>query len=150
MTTEAEQRARVVAEAHTWVGTPYRDMGEVKGPHGGTDCAKLLKLVYHNAGLIPPIEVGAYSPQWFLHQDAELYMGRVKEHAREIAETEAKPGDVVLYKIGRCFAHGAIIIDPGWPAIIHAHVGSRMVVRGRGLDGHLGKPKRERKFFTLW
>ena len=37
------QRQRVVAEAETWLRTPYHHMGRIKG--GGIDCPTLLAEV---------------------------------------------------------------------------------------------------------
>ena len=61
-----------------------------------------------------------------------------------------KPGDVVLYKIGRCFAHGALIVEPGWPEIIHAHFAARRVRRANGLNPQLRTRVLERRFFSLF
>lgn len=148
--TEAEARAAIVREALEWRGTPYHDSGRVKGPNGGTDCAQLIALVFSRVGVIEDFPIPHYSPQQFLHSDAEDYMRTVKTFAREIPESEAKPGDVVLYKLGRAFGHGAIIIDPGWPHIIHAWAPARMVVRGDGLQEMLGARWRERRFFSAF
>jgi cell wall-associated NlpC family hydrolase len=30
------------------------------------------------------------------------------------------PGDIVLYRFGRCISHGAIVL--AWPQIIHAYI----------------------------
>ena len=46
------RRAAVVAEAATWLRTPYHHMGRVK--NAGTDCLMLLAEVYEAAGVIPP------------------------------------------------------------------------------------------------
>ena len=43
-----------------------------------------------------------------------------ERRAREIAPQDVQPGDFVVFRVGRCFAHGAIVID--WPRIIHAVV----------------------------
>ncbi len=142
--TEAEERAAVVAEAHTWLNTPYRDCAMVKG--AGVDCAYLLKAVFEKTGLESPIPVEPYSPQWYLHRNDELYLTKVLERAREITEAEAQPADVVLYKFGRCFAHGAIIVGAGFPEIIHAFKQAGIVTLGDGTLGHLNG--RERRFFT--
>lgn len=142
--TEAEERAAVVAEARTWLLTPYRDCACIKG--AGVDCAFLLKAVFENAGLEAPIQIEAYSPQWYLHRNDELYLNKVLERAREITEAEAKPADVVLYKFGRCFAHGAIIMEGGFPEIIHAFKQAGKVILGDGAKGYLST--RERRFFT--
>lgn len=151
---EREERLRVVMVALSWVGTPYHDCARIKG--AGVDCAMLVAAVFEEAGIEPPIDIPRYSPQWYLHQDAELYLEKVLSRAVETTELEAKPGDVVLYKFGRCFAHGGIIIDPGWPYIVHAYKPSRMVLAGDGSMGDLAHERlkgnthrpRPRRFFT--
>lgn len=110
----SEARAAVVAEAESWLGTPYHHMGRLKGV--GVDCLTLLAAVYHAAGIVPAIEIPFYPPDWHLHRGVERYMDGLLAHAREV-ETPAQ-GDVVLFRFGRCFSHGAIVV--GWPRIIHA------------------------------
>lgn len=119
--TPAEQSA-VVAEALTWLGTPYHHHGDVKG--AGVDCAMILVRVFHAVGLIPDIDPRPYPPDWHLHRDAERYLGWVQQYADEV--TTPAPGDIVMFQFGRCVAHGAIVID--WPLVIHAHMQSREVV----------------------
>jgi cell wall-associated NlpC family hydrolase len=46
----ASQRAAVVAEAKTWIGTPYHHAADVKGH--GVDCAMLLVRIYGDLGLV--------------------------------------------------------------------------------------------------
>ena len=102
---DAERRA-VVAEARAWLRTPYHHMGRVKG--AGVDCATLLAEVYARAGVIAPVAIPFYPPDWHLHRDAERYLGFVLEHAREIAsEAKPKPADLALWRYGRCFSHVA-------------------------------------------
>jgi cell wall-associated NlpC family hydrolase len=147
---EIEERNRVDIIARQWIGTPFHDNAEIKGPQGGTDCARLLKCVFVEAGVIEDYIIPHYSPQFFLHSSEEKFLGYVTRHAREITKEEAKPGDVVVYKTGLCFAHGAIIVKPGWPHIVHAHYGARCVRRGFGTAVHLGTPIKDMKFFTRW
>jgi cell wall-associated NlpC family hydrolase len=138
----SEQRAAVVAEALTWLNTPYHHAARIKG--AGVDCAMLPAAVYRAAALIPEFAVDHYPPDWHLHRNAERYLDIVTRHASEVlAPTGA--GDFVLYRWGRCFAHGAIVI--AWPQIVHAviHVG---VVLDNGDCGRLAD--RPRRFFTLW
>ena len=66
------RRLQVIAEAETWLRTPYHHMGRIKG--GGTDCLMLLAEVFEAAGVIPRIEVPFYPPDWHLHRDAERYL----------------------------------------------------------------------------
>ncbi len=153
----AEARARVVAEARSWIGTAYHHMGTIKArrdaagavlDRGGVDCATLLACVYADAGVIAPVEVPHYPPDWHLHRSGERYLETVLERAKEIAESAAGPGDVVLYRFGRAFAHGAILLEQGWPQIVHARSQSGIVHEDRGDLGELAD--RPRRFFTLW
>lgn len=149
MPDEEAERARVCAIARTWIGTPFHDHARVKG--AGADCATLLLCVFEEAGMIPPTDVGHYSPQWFYHQDEERYLGWVRRFGGEIALAQARPADIALYKLGRCFCHGALIVEPGWPEIIHASFAARRVRRGKGTSPHLGTmPILDIKFFSLW
>jgi cell wall-associated NlpC family hydrolase len=109
------QRQRVVAEAETWLRTPYHHMGRIKG--GGTDCLMLLAEVYEAAGVIRHVDVPFYPPDWNLHRDTERYLQGLMRFGREI-DGLPRRGDVAVFKFGRCFAHGAIVI--AWPRLIHA------------------------------
>lgn len=110
------QRKRIVKEALSWSRTPYHHEAEVKG--GGVDCAMFLVKVYSDLGLIPYFDPRPYSPQWHLHHSEEIYLRFVEKHAKKV--DMPLPGDVVLYKFGRCISHGAIVVD--WPIIIHVIV----------------------------
>lgn len=146
---EASTRDRIDSIARSWISTPFHDHARIKG--AGTDCAQLLLATFEEAGLIPPTDVGHYSAQFFLHSPEQRYLGWVRSFAkREIEIAEAKPGDIALYHIGRCFAHGAIIVKPGWPHIIHAHAGGKIVRKAFGTSPHLGMPVHELKIFSFW
>jgi cell wall-associated NlpC family hydrolase len=109
------RRLAVIEEARRWLRTPYHHMGRVRG--AGTDCLMLLVEVYQSAKVVPHIDVPFYPPDWNLHRDAERYLLGVMRYAREIAEPP-QPGDIAVFKFGRCFAHGAIVVC--WPRLIHA------------------------------
>src|SRR6266550_4412946 len=86
-----------------------------------------------------------YDPQHFMHRDEERFLSYVLPRAFEIDEKDAKPADFVVYRIGRVFAHGAIVIDPGWPHILHAYKSEGFVTVGFGDVGELAP--RPRRFF---
>jgi cell wall-associated NlpC family hydrolase len=121
-----EQRTAVIAEAESWIRTPYHANASVKG--AGTDCAMLPLAVYVKAlGLDQPL-VPQYVMQWHLHHDEEKYLATVRSFgAIEIPFEELQPGDFALWRIGRVYSHGAIVI--AWPKILHA-VNPRGVVYG--------------------
>lgn len=108
-------RARVVAEARSWLRTPYHPGAGIK--RAGVDCGMLPIRVYGALGLIPAIDPGQYSPQWHMHRQEERYLALVMANSREI-DTPPGIGDFVLWRIGRLWAHGAIVTE--WPMVIHA------------------------------
>jgi len=125
--TESQQRAAVVAEARTWLRTPYHHMGRVK--NAGCDCYTLLLEVFLKIGMFTAaMEAEVYPPDWFLHATDDHYKMRILRHAREMVEsfcsrTEmTQPGNVVLLrasgKRGSIDMHGGIIAE--WPKVIHA------------------------------
>ena len=141
---EAQERAAVVAEALTWLATPYHHHGRVKGV--GVDCANLPAAVYEATGLIPHVQPD-YAAQWFEHRDQELFLAYVTPYADEIAEAAVGPGDLIVWKYGRTYAHGAIVV--AGTTIIHS------TTAGGGV--HLGDMQRDedlatrpRRYFTLW
>lgn len=144
--TEAEARRAIIDEARSWIGTPYRHLGRAKGPDGGVDCAQLVWAVFHNCGLAPFMPLDPYPRDFMLHRAEERYMRAVGERAREV--TTPHPGDLVLFRVGRLYAHGAIVDEPGWPRIIHAWYAAGLVLADDGTAHRLaGRPH---KFFSLW
>jgi cell wall-associated NlpC family hydrolase len=110
-----DQRKAVVSEALTWQGTPYHHQSALKGV--GADCGLFPIAVYRSIGLLNDFQVPEYSPQWFMHRQEELYL----EYAHKLgaADTEELlPGNFLIFKIGRTFSHGAIIVN--WPHVIHS------------------------------
>lgn len=150
---EQSERAAVVQEALSWVGTRFKDHSRVKikrdaegrvSERGGVDCAQFLYRVYHDLGLTAPMDPMVYSPQWYLHRDEERFLNTVAQRARE-TDTPL-PGDMVIYKVGRCYAHGAIVVQ--WPRIVHAVALAGCVMEDTGDTGMMAR--RAKKFFTLW
>lgn len=140
----AAKRAEIVAEAISWEGTRYHPNARRKGE--GVDCAQFPAAVYEAVGLVPHL-APEYSPQWMQHRDEEKFLSWVTPYAREISRDEVGPGDFAIWKFGRCFAHGAIVIS--LPEIIHAVIRGRAVIRG-DVDRDEDLRTREVKFFTLF
>lgn len=143
--TEAQGRAAVVAEAMSWLGTPWHHRARVKG--AGVDCAQFLIGAYVGAGLIAPFDTGDYPRDWHIHRDEERFLPFVLRFAAEIGEADAGPGDVILFRIGRVYSHGALLVD--WPQAIHAAVNAEKVVLC-DLDRDVGLVSGPRRFFSYW
>lgn len=143
---EEEQRANVVRIALEWERTPYIHQGRIKGK--AADCTFFAK-VYEEAGLLPSVHIPPYSSQAHLNRQGAMYLPIVERCAkREITEAEAKPGDVVMYFIARSWSHGAVVLPPGFPTIIHADMAAKHVVRAEGAEGAFKNAPR--RFFSWW
>jgi cell wall-associated NlpC family hydrolase len=142
-----EQREAVVAEALTWIGTPYRGWSCVKG--AGVDCGQLLYGVFHNCNLIPEIpDLPKDYPLFIgLHRASTEYVDLVLKFFREIPESEVLPGDLVVWRLtgSKSYCHGAII--KSWPDYyIHAYGDS---VKAGSARTRLRFLKSEKLFLTL-
>jgi len=135
------QRRAVVCAARAWLGTPYHHQARVR--HAGADCAMFPIAVYQECGVLPadyaPPE---YSVQWHLHRSDEIYLNEIARFAREIAGPP-KPADFMVFRFGRAFSHGAIVIE--WPLIIHAYANRGVILSDALRDAALAG--REHKFF---
>jgi len=138
--TEQEERATVIAEAKTWLGTPYHLNAKVKG--AGVDCGTLLIAVFSGAGLIPEVDLGTNFSDFHLHRSDEIYLGWILKFCRPVPV--AQPGDIILYKFGRIISHGALVVD--YPTIIHAP--AQGVMWGDATDEPM--IKRQAGIFSLW
>ena len=126
-------RAAIIVEARSWLDTPYHHRARVKG--AGVDCAQILIGTFAGAGLIDEFDTGEYPRDWMLHQEEDRFRAIVLRYADEIDAAAVLPGDVALYRVGKCFAHGAIIID--WPLVIHADSRLGKVTLAEGDQGWL-------------
>lgn len=140
-------RADIVAEALTWLGTPYLPEARVKG--AGVDCAMIAAEVYETVGAIPHLDFDHYSPQWHLHNKSEAYLDHVLAHAEEIPGPP-EPGDMVLWFVGKSWAHGAIVV--AWPRVVHASAEARQVALADASRDVLHKKRladRQPRYFRL-
>lgn len=138
-----KERQAVIAEAKTWLSTPYLAQARVKG--AGADCATSLIAFFADAGMIEDFKPEPYSVQWALHHRTERYIGHVLNHAVEITEAEVLPADIVMFKNGNAYGHGALIVE--WPrAILHASE-LHGVSMAHSSEGRLGGMRK--RFFRL-
>lgn len=117
-------RQAIISEAYSWLKTPYHACAKVKGV--GVDCGMLLIAVYSTGGDMPEFDPGPYSPEWHKHRSEELYLNHMLRFFDEIPLAEAVPGDALVYKYGRTWSHGAIVV--GENEVIHAYKGMGVIL----------------------
>ncbi len=113
----------ILAEAESWILTPFHHRACIKGV--GVDCAHFLIGVFSNVGMggPPGQQVEEYPPDWHFHRSEERFLAYIKKYCREVKSP--KPGDIAMFRFGRCASHGAIVVE--WPRVIHAYKGQGVV-----------------------
>jgi len=106
-------RKAILAEARSWLGTPYHHKGRVKGV--GADCGGLLYEVYSTQFALEPFP-DTYPMDWALHRGDEIYLAFIE---RYISETfQLLPADIIVFQYGRTYSHAGIFTERG--GVIHA------------------------------
>lgn len=118
-------RAAIVAEARSWIGTPYRHQASLKG--AGADCLGLIRGVYRVFCGPEKQPITPYSPNWAEETGQETLRDAARRHLVEIDAApfrDAEPlkeSDVILIRVrDRGPAKHAAIVS-GADAIIHAY-----------------------------
>jgi cell wall-associated NlpC family hydrolase len=144
---ERRQRGMVVKEARSWIGTRYHNQGDIKGI--GVDCGMLLVRVFVDTGLCEPFDPRPYADDWYLHRAEERYLGFIFDRTKEVAAP--LPGDVMVFRYGRCYAHGGIVTSSEPLTIVHAFQPSGRVLE-EDVPGNLllSAPQRKPRFFSYW
>ena len=114
-------RSEFVAEARTWLDTPFRAQGRIKGV--GVDCGGLLVCTAKAFGLTQ-FDVTGYK----LRIGAAL-AGYCDDHMRHIPLDRADAADVLLFAWNGKPSHIAILTDR--EHMIHAYAPNRKVVEHR-------------------
>jgi len=115
-------RERIIAEARSWIGTPYRHQASLKGM--GCDCLGLVRGVWRALYGAEPELVPAYSPDWAEASGEEKLAAAARRHLIEIAPGDVQPGDLLLFRWRQHLPakHAAILSAPG--RMIHAYDGA--------------------------
>lgn len=117
-----EERARIVAVARSWLGTPYLHQASVKGQ--GTDCLGLIRGVWRELYGAEPEPPPPYTPDWNERHHARGTEPLLDAARRNlIAVRRPGPGDVLVFRIlARGPAkHCGVVTDNG--RFIHAYAG---------------------------
>ena len=147
---EARERAAVINEAVSWVNTPFRNCADIKGENGGVDCAMMLIRSFVDTGALLPFDPRPYPPQWHVHHDEERFLQLIIEQLGAIEIESPQIGDIGVYHWGRCYSHGALIINKD--EVCHAFYKTGRCVIMRMIDTDLatrGAGARPVKFFKV-
>ncbi|MEO0400737.1 MAG: NlpC/P60 family protein [Pseudomonadota bacterium] len=118
----------IVAEARTWIGTPYIHQMAVK--RAGCDCLGLVRGVWRGVIGTEPERPPAYTMDWSEPNREELLWEAALRHLRPKPLMDAAPGDVILFRMrdGGVAKHLGIQTSVGPTArFVHAYSGHGVV-----------------------
>ena len=126
-------RPAVVAEARSWLGTPWQHQGRAKGV--GVDCAGLVIGVCRALGLV---SVGMDVSHYPRSPDGRSLLAHCDEWMRRIPIGAAQMADVLVMRFAQHPQHLAIVADyaHGGLGIVHA-LDSRDRKRSRVVEHRL-------------
>lgn len=112
----------IVAEARSWIGTPYRHQASLRGV--GCDCLGLVRGVWRALHGEEPERMPAYSRDWAEASLHETLAEAGARHLLPVSRDAMQAGDVLLFRwrTGLVAKHAAILTDDG--TMIHAHDGA--------------------------
>jgi NlpC/P60 family putative phage cell wall peptidase len=114
----------LVAEARSWIGTPYVHQAAVKGV--ATDCLGLIRGLWMHRYGQEPRDVPAYSADWGEPQQDERLWRSAQDHFRDVTGQPMAPGQVILFRMrdGWIAKHLGLMAEGGdQPTFIHAYAG---------------------------
>lgn len=109
-------RHDIIAEAASWLGTPYHHRASLKGV--GCDCLGLVRGIYRVVCGPEPREVPAY-PQANDGTETERLIAALDAHLRRMPPPGA-PGDVIVFRLRANFParHCGVLVEPA--RFVHA------------------------------
>ena len=117
-------RATIVGEARSWIGTPYRHQGSLRGI--GCDCLGLLRGLWRTLIGPEPEQPDPYSPDWAEATASEALLDAARRHLVPLPDCAFAEGDVILFRFCKNVPAKHIGIATGSARMIHAHEGARV------------------------
>jgi len=120
--------AEVVAEARSWIGTPYLHQAAAKG--AGTDCLGLLRGLWRTLMGDEPEPVPPYTDDWAEPSGDEVLLRAAERWLSRKDRSDVMIGDVLLFRMrqGSVAKHLGIQSEVGAnAAFIHAYTGHGVV-----------------------
>ena len=111
----------IVAEARSWIGTPYRHQASLKAV--GCDCLGLLRGVWRAVMGAEPELPPPYSPDW-AEAGANTLVAAARRHLVEVALLDLAPGDVLLFRWRETLPAKHCAIATSESTMIYAHDGA--------------------------
>lgn len=131
--------------AKSWAGTPFLGGAYPATKGRAADCCSFIAAVLLEAGVIAQLpDVPNYDANAPWAKGSEIIVEQLEKIAEPIHESRVRAGDIVVFAMGRGWAHAGIVIGER----LIAHADGREGVIISGLDA--GKLRgRRRRFWRV-
>ena len=116
---------RVLAEAESWIGTPYRHGASMRGV--SCDCLGLVRGIWRALYGNEPEHPGAYAPDWAEATSDDPLMEAAQRHMRSRSSGNPQPGDLLLFRWRADVAAKHLGIMTRENRFIHAYEGHHVM-----------------------
>ncbi len=116
------ERARVVAAARRWIGTPYRHQASLLGV--GCDCLGLVRGVWRETIGDEPEQVAPYAPDWAESAGAETLLQAARRHFLPIPGAQFQAGDLLAFRFRDHLPATHLGVATSATHMVHAHSGA--------------------------
>lgn len=145
----AAAQAAFIAEACSWLGTPFRHgTASVKGSYGGVDCVGLCIAVHVECGACEPFTCERLPLDWHHHHDRSaimdfLHQPSVRERLLIVhPEDGLLNGDMVAIQTDKCVHHLGLYLHDGVGShLLHVPIGACVQRWALGVAPLRGKIK---------
>lgn len=133
-------RAAIVDEARSWIGTPFQHQQSLRGV--GCDCIGFVRGVARGVGMNDPFASGEAMKYFGYGRTPEpkAFRAACAAFLLPIGRGDVLPGDILTFRFGPDPMHFAIMADRELPYIVHAYAQAKKVVENR-LDHAYWEPK---------
>lgn len=87
---------RVLSEAESWIGTPYRHGASTRGV--SCDCLGLVRGIWRALYGNEPENPGTYAPDWAEAALGDLLIEAAQRHMSARISNVPQPGDLVIFR----------------------------------------------------
>jgi NlpC/P60 family putative phage cell wall peptidase len=115
-------RQDIVAEARSWIGTPYQHQASLKGV--GCDCLGLVRGIWRAVLGNEPECVPPYAPDWAEAVRDERLADAATRHLVPIERGAFREGDVLLFRWRANMPAKHAVIVTARDLMVHAHDGA--------------------------
>lgn len=116
---------RVLAEAESWIGTPYRHGASARDI--SCDCLGLVRGIWRTVYGAEPESPGAYAPDWAEAAHGDPLLEAASRHMQCRDGTDPQPGDLIVFRWRSDVAAKHLGIMARENRFIHAYEGHRVM-----------------------